>query len=1249
MKLHQFIKPLILTLCIALSNYLNAQYTGGEASGTALGITIQSVCSPLVYPDIYKGGEQDGFDAVAVVQANCSPLVMPAIFTGGNDDGHAMLELNQVNCSPVIYPNIFAGGIEDGYATSGLTQASCQPHIYPAIFAGGVEDGYAAFNLNQTNCNPDPLPDIYSGGIEDGHAMVAMFTACAPFADFTADFTVVCEGDTVNFTDLSLGIPTSWSWTFNGGNPANSSQQNPSVVYDTPGTYSVTLFITSGTGNSTITKTDYIIVNAVPVPLISASGPTSFCEGDSVLISCAPAFNLYNWSNGANTQNTFAFASGTYSVTVTSANGCSGVSNPIDITVLGNPKPVIFTNGPTPVCAGDTVMLTSSPANSYNWSPGGQSSQNIAVTSSGTFWVSATYANGCSRISDPVSVSFGITPAKPVITPSGPLNFCDGGSVTLQSSPAPGYLWSPGGQTSQSVIISNSGTYYVEAVGASGCTNVSDPVTVTVLPQTPVPTISANGPTTFCDGGSVELTSSAATSYLWSPGGQTTQSIIVTTSGTYTLQADNGTGCTAESLPITVTVNAQTPVPTISANGPTTFCDGGSVELTSSAATSYLWSPGGQTTQSIIVTTSGTYTVQADNGTGCTAESLPITVTVNAQTPVPTISANGPTTFCDGGSVELTSSAATSYLWSPGGQTTQSIIVTTSGTYTVQADNGTGCTAESLPITVTVNAQTPVPTISANGPTTFCDGGSVELTSSAATSYLWSPGGQTTQSIIVNTSGTYTVQADNGTGCTAESLPINVTVNSVPAVPVITASGPLTFCDGDSVVLTSSVSGSYLWHPSGAVTQSITVNSAGTHYVEVFNGSCSSVSLPVTVSILPNPGVPTITPNGLTELCAGDSVLLSSSPATSYLWYPGSETTQNIWVSSSGTYWVEVFNPSGCSSISQEISVTVHPNPVVTIVGDLIVCEGTTETYTVSNQPGLDYFWTVNGATITGGIGTHSIDVMFDDEGNIQIEVTVVDQVTGCSASEMISVSSLSAPVAYAGPDLSICYGDTVQLQAYGGTTYLWIPSFGLSNPNIADPLAFPTVTTQYIVEVANGSCTDRDTMLLTVNPLPIADAGSDAYIMLGECATLSGSGGLYYFWSPGTGLSSQTTATPQACPEETTNYVLLVTDLNGCTSTDEMTVFVTQYTGEISFPNTFTPNGDGINDKWEIDGLEAYPDHNLIIFNRWGNKVYDAQPYLNDWEGDCIGKPLPDGTYYFVFDPGDGSEPVKSYLTIIR
>jgi PKD repeat protein len=494
MKLHQFIKPFLLTVCVALSSLLHAQYTGGIASGSALESSIQSVCTSVIYPDMFKGGSEDGFEAVAVVQANCSPPAVPAIFSGGSDDGHSMALIHQVSCSPVVYPNIFAGGIEDGFALSGITQANCAPPLYPGIFTGGAEDGFAVFSLNQINCNPDPLPDIYSGGVDDGHAMVAMFTACAPFADFSADNTVICQGDTVHFSDLSLGSPLSWSWTFNGGDPASSSIQNPSVVYDTPGVYSVSLFVTSGTGNSSITKVDYITVNAVPVPIISASGSTTFCEGDSVQLTCSPAFSSYFWSNGAVTQNTFALTSGIYDVTVTAANGCQGVSNALGINVLSNPKPTVFTAGPSPACTGDTVMLTSSPAGSYLWSPGGQNTQNIAAVNSGTFWVSASYANGCSRISDPVSVSFGNTPAKPVITPSGPLSFCNGGSVTLISSPAPSYLWSPGGQTSQSVLITTSGTFYVEAIGASGCSSLSDPVTVTVLPQTPTPVITAGGP-----------------------------------------------------------------------------------------------------------------------------------------------------------------------------------------------------------------------------------------------------------------------------------------------------------------------------------------------------------------------------------------------------------------------------------------------------------------------------------------------------------------------------------------------------------------------------------------------------------------------------------------------------------------------------------------------------------------------------------------------------------------------------------
>ena len=116
----------------------------------------------------------------------------------------------------------------------------------------------------------------------------------------------------------------------------------------------------------------------------------------------------------------------------------------------------------------------------------------------------------------------------------------------------------------------------------------------------------------------------------------------------------------------------------------------------------------------------------------------PQSVTVNALPVTPTITAGGPTTFCDGGSVTLTSSAGTSYLWS-NGATTASINITTSGSYTVQVTNASGCqSAVSAATNVTVNAIPPTPTITAGGPTTFCDGGSVTLTSSAETSYLWS-------------------------------------------------------------------------------------------------------------------------------------------------------------------------------------------------------------------------------------------------------------------------------------------------------------------------------------------------------------------------------------------------------------------------------------------------------------------------------------------------------------------------------
>ncbi len=369
-------------------------------------------------------------------------------------------------------------------------------------------------------------------------------------------------------------------------------------------------------------------------------------------------------------------------------------------------------------------------------------------------------------------------PAKPTIALSGAATFCQGDSVVLSSSGASGYAWNTGA-TTQSITVKSAGSYAVTVNNAGGCTNSSDTVVVTVNSLPVTPTITASGPISFCEGGSVTLTSSTAPSYLWSTGA-TTKSIVVTTSGNYTVTTINASGCKAISAVKAVTVKAAPAIPVISASGSLSFCQGGSVVLTSTSAKSYLWT-NGDTTRSTVITSGGSYKVTVGNATGCTATSTVTTVTV-LPPPNATITPSGATTFCQGGSVTLTSSAASSYLWSTGA-TTQSIVVSTSGNYSVTVTNASGCSATSATAVVTVNAVPATPTISASGSTMLvCPGKTVTLTSSGGTTYLWSTGA-TSQSIVVATAGSYTVKVTNAAGCQSASSAATVVTYNVCAKP----------------------------------------------------------------------------------------------------------------------------------------------------------------------------------------------------------------------------------------------------------------------------------------------------------------------------------------------------------------------------------------------------------------------------------------------------------------------------------
>jgi gliding motility-associated-like protein len=1007
---------------------------------------------------------------------------------------------------------------------------------------------------------------------------------------------VISAGGPTEFCDENSVILTSsqavsYQWS--------TGETTQSITVAQSGSYTVT--VTDGNGCVGTSAPVEVVVNNNPTPEVVADGPLAFCAGGSVILTAASNGNIvsYLWSNGETTQSITVSTAGTYSVVVTDANGCSGESNPVAVTVYENPVPVITPDGPTEFCDGGSVVLSASPAVMYVWSPNGETTQSITVSASGSYSVWVMDENGCEGTSAPVAVTVYENPV-PEITADGPTTFCTGESVTLTSSEASGYLWSPNGETTQSISVSVSGSYTVTVTDANGCRGTSAAVDV-VVNENPVPEVTADGPTTFCEGGSVTLTASASAAYVWSQNGQTTQSIVVNAAGVYQVTVTDENGCTGISNPVEVFVNPN-PVPVVTADGPTTFCEGESVTLTSSEAATYVWSPNGELTQSITVSASGDYSVWVMDANGCEGTSAPVSVVVN-NNPSPIVSANGPTEFCMGGSVVLTATDAASYVWSPNGETTQSITVAEPGTYYVTVTDANGCVGQSNPVVVTVN-ENPVPEISADGPLTFCEGGQVALISSEAASYVWTPNGETTQTIIVSASGSYSVAVIDENGCTGVSAAVDVVVNSNP-VPVISADGPTSFCQGNSVTLTSSDAASYLWSPTGETTQSITVSVDGDYSVTVMDANgCSGTSATVTVAII-TPPAPVVSADGPTTFCEGESVMLVSTSATGNVWSPNGETTQSIMVSTAGSYFVTV-TENGCVGVSAPVDVVVNPNPTPTVSpdGPATFCQG--GSVTLTSSPAASYLWSPNGETTqsitVSDAGSYYV-IVFDENGcrgvsapidvviynnpvavitpdgpttfcaggsvtltassaagylwspngettqsievsatgDYSVTVTDANGCSGASAPVHVEVTPPMAVTVTASGPTEICEGETVTLTAVapGATSYQWYQN-GIAIPGATGSSITVGDFADFHVVVSNqyGCEANSPLILVKVGEVPNAYAGLDEVICPGESVTLTATGGEFFVWSNGATTQSITVS-----PEQATDYTVSVSN----------------------------------------------------------------------------------------------------------
>lgn len=376
-----------------------------------------------------------------------------------------------------------------------------------------------------------------------------------------------------------------------------------------------------------------------------------------------------------------------------------------------------------------------------------------------------------------VYIAYAACPPTATITPSGHDTICPSNSVTLTADTGNSYTyrWSDAAHsTTRSISVSTAGAYQVTVYQGADSV-VSTPTTI-VVSSTPSATLTLHGPSAICPGATDTITAAAGYTYHWNAAGgnATTQSINVTSAGSYIVTVTNSNGCTAVSSPEVITNSGScgsTPVAIITPAGHDTICPGDSVTLTATSGLGYTfkWSNAAHsTTQSITVSTGGAYTVTVYNSPD-SAISAPTTIVV-ASAPGTGVTLTGPNTFCQGDSTMLTAAAGLSYHWS-NSATTQSIVVSTTGNYSVTVTNANGCSAVSSPQSITVNTLQP-DTITRTG---------LFLTSSQVeTSYQWYKAstlltGETTATYMATQNGTYTLAYTDANGCHGVSNSITIT------------------------------------------------------------------------------------------------------------------------------------------------------------------------------------------------------------------------------------------------------------------------------------------------------------------------------------------------------------------------------------------------------------------------------------------------------------------------------------------
>jgi gliding motility-associated-like protein len=1137
--------------------------------------------------------------------------------------------------------NVSCNGGNNGSAAVAANNGS-PSYTYLWSPSGGT--GQTAINLTAGS---------YTVTVTDSHgctitstAVIAQPTVLAAAASMVAD--VSCNGGNNGSATVATnnGSPAyTYLWSPSGGTGQTASNLMA-------GTYTVTVTDSHG---CTITSTAVI---AQPTVLAAAASmlTNASCNGGNngsatvVANNGSPAYT-YLWApSGGTGQTASNLTAGTYTVTVTDSHGCTitstaVITQPTTLMAAASMVTDVSCNGGND---GSVAVAASngSPAYTYLWSPSGGTGQTASILTAGTYTVTVTDANGCSTTSTAIIAQPTTLAAAASMVTDVSCNGGNNGSAAVAAnngSPAYTYLWSPSGGTGQTANNLIAGTYTVTVTDSHGCTISSTAViaepTVLAAAVFMVADVSCNGGN---DGSAAVAANNGSPSYtyLWTPSGGTGQTANNLTAGNYTVTVTDSHGCTISS---TTVIAEPTALAAAASMVTDVLCNGGNdgsatvAASNGSPAYTYLWSPSGGTGQTANNLIAGTYTVTVTDSHGC---SLTSTAVITEPTVVTAIASTVNNVACFSGN---DGTAAVNpgggippyrYAWSPSGGNAITASNLVAGTYTVTVTDVNNCSITSIAVIAEPTVLTAFATTLNNIACSSANNGVAAVTPGGGAgtyTYLWSPSGGTGMTASNLGGNTYTVTVTDGNGCSQTST--TTITQSIPVSSNITSTTNV-LCnggnDGQAVVAAAGGSGAgtytYLWLPSGGSNVTASNLSAGNYTVVVADANGCTVT---STTVINQPTPVTLSVNGAATICIGKATTIAAVPGGgtlpyTYLWNNGSTfASQAVAPLTTTIYTVVVTDANGCT-ISQSVTITVHPPLNVTANAPPQICNGGSGTVSASagGGNGGPYTYTWNSGQTTSSFTaspafTTVYTVTIDDGCSPPVQTTtsiIVNPVPVVSFTPLYAESCVPASVDFTSDSIA----------GLPGSGYLWNFGDGSTSTNI-NPTHVYTSAGQYSVTLTITSAqgcinTLTVTNLVTANAIPLADFTAPEQVGINEAVDISfinsSAGSSAWQWDFGDNSGTASVFNPTHTYTDTGVYTIQLIAMSpaGCLDTTYRSIDVI---GEfaIFIPNTFTPNGDGVNDMFNAFGVYVR-DFDMVILDRWGAKIFHSNSLTNGWDG---------------------------------